>query len=121
MGIIKRALRVALAVSFGQEGGVELEITRAVKVTFQPEEGKSYQVLSSSDAEKIFQSIGEPVAGNGGKISVFYESEENQKVFFKVEETKADFAINDRDLFKKVEFASLYGIGNLLHELRRVL
>jgi|LWDU01.1.fsa_nt_gi hypothetical protein len=61
---------------FGQEEEVEIEIIRSVIVTFQSESGKSYQLLSSpAAAGGQFQAVGETVTGNGGKITVFYESE----------------------------------------------
>jgi len=68
-------------------GGPELKIERSVKVSFDSEAGKSYNAYSTTDvAKQKWELLGGPVDGTGEKIVFFYQSDDDQKVFFKVEE-----------------------------------
>ena len=68
-------------------GGPELKIERSVKVSFDSEVGKSYNAYSTTDvAKKKWELLGGPVDGTGEKIVFFYQSDDDQKVFFKVDE-----------------------------------
>src|ERR1043166_4652832 len=67
---------------------VVLDITHSVQVQFKSEQGKTYQVFATPNAEAVpWTPIGEAQAGTGGTITFFYNSAEDQKLFFKVEST----------------------------------
>ena len=69
------------------EAGPKLTVERSVKVSFDSEVGKSYNAYSSNDvSKKNWKLLGGPVDGNGEKIVFFYQSKDDQKVFFKVDE-----------------------------------
>jgi hypothetical protein len=98
-------LLLAVAVA---EAGPKLTVERSVKVSFDSEVGKSYNAYSSNDvSKKNWKLLGGPVDGNGEKIVFFYQSKDDQKVFFKVDEIekggesgggnhKKDISITDR-------------------------
>jgi hypothetical protein len=68
-------------------GGPDLKIERSVKVSFDSEVGKSYNAYSTTDvAKKKWELLGGPVDGSGEKIVFFYQSNDDQKAFFKVDE-----------------------------------
>ena len=68
-------------------GGPALKVERSVKVSFDSEVGKSYNAYSTTDvAKKKWELLGGPVDGTGEKIVFFYQSDDDQKVFFKVDE-----------------------------------
>jgi hypothetical protein len=72
-------------------GGPELKIERSVKVSFDSEVGKSYKAYSTTDvAKKKWELLGGPADGTGDKIVFFYQSDDDQKVFFKVDEVKTE-------------------------------
>ena len=68
-------------------GGPDLKIERSVKVSFDSEVGKSYNAYSTTDvAKQKWELLGGPADGTGEKIVFFYQSDDDQKVFFKVDE-----------------------------------
>jgi uncharacterized protein YjbI with pentapeptide repeats len=69
---------------------VTLDIKKSIKITWPSEKGKSYRLMSTMDVGlQNFQSLGQPMDGNGGNITVFYDTQVDQKVFFRVDEGTA--------------------------------
>ena len=84
---------VAIMFLFGMsaEAAPKLKVERSVKVSFDSETGKAYNAYSSTDvSRKNWKLMGGPIEGNGEKIVFFYQSDDDQKVFFKVDEVKSD-------------------------------
>ncbi|MDA7676374.1 pentapeptide repeat-containing protein [bacterium] len=78
-------------------GGPELKIERSVKVSFDSEVGKSYNAYSTTDvAKQKWELLGGPADGTGEKIVFFYQSDDDQKVFFKVDEADLDSSNKDK-------------------------
>ena len=68
-------------------GGPDLKIERSVKVSFDSKVGKTYNAYSTTDvSKKKWELLGGPADGSGEKIVFFYQSDDDQKVFFKVDE-----------------------------------
>jgi len=65
---------------------IELVVQHSIQVSFNSEAEKAYQVFTTPNVDRTnWQPLGEPVQGNGDKITFFYNTKEDQKVFFKVE------------------------------------
>src|SRR5687768_719046 len=64
---------------------VQLEVARALVVTFPSQTNRSYRVLVASEPSMNWTSVQDNITGTGGKVTVFYESDSDQRLFFKVE------------------------------------
>lgn len=69
----------------GQE--IQLEIKKSIQLSFPTAVGKDCKIFSSPNAEGQWQALGQTVAGNGGQVTVIYNTESDQKAFFKVTAT----------------------------------
>lgn len=78
---------VLIATAFADE--INLVVRKSIQVEFQTQPGKNYQLFSAPNVEATYQPLGEPLAGTGGRVTLFYNTEVDQKVFFKVGEATA--------------------------------
>src|SRR5689334_7532744 len=66
---------------------IPLEVQKSTIITFPSESGKTYKLLSATDPSPTNWALAQDgIQGTGGKVTVFYKSEGDQKLFFKVEE-----------------------------------
>lgn len=66
---------------------ISLKVEKATVVTFPSEPGKGYTLLTATNpAAENWTVAEENIAGTGGEVTVFYKSESDQKLFFKVKE-----------------------------------
>ena len=78
---------VAIATPLHAADDVTLDIKKSIKITWQSKVGKNYQLMSTTDVGlQNYQTLGVPLDGTGGNITVFFDTEVDQKVFFRVEE-----------------------------------
>ncbi len=69
---------------------IPLDVQKSTVITFPSESGKSYKLLSATDPSPTNWALAEDgIQGTGGKVTIFYKSEGDQKLFFKVEEGPA--------------------------------
>jgi uncharacterized protein YjbI with pentapeptide repeats len=79
-----------LALPFCGAAEIPLEVQKSTVVTFPSESGKTYKLLSATDPSPASWALAQDgIQGTGGKVTVFYKSEGDQKLFFKVEEGPA--------------------------------
>lgn len=64
---------------------VSVNVEKAVVITFPSQNQRTYKVLGADTAGGPWRSLQEGIAGTGGEVTVFYKSETDQKLFFKVE------------------------------------
>jgi uncharacterized protein YjbI with pentapeptide repeats len=64
---------------------VTVKAEKAVVITFPSQDSRTYKILGAENAEGPWRSLQDGIAGTGGEITVFYKSQSDQKLFFKVE------------------------------------
>ena len=64
---------------------VALTVESAVAIKFPSQDGRTYNVLGAESADGPWRSLQDGIEGTGGEVTVFYRSEIDQKLFFKVE------------------------------------
>jgi uncharacterized protein YjbI with pentapeptide repeats len=68
-----------------QAPDVAIHVERAAVITFASDNNQSYKLLAAENASGDWATLKDGIAGTGGEVTVFYKSESNQKLFFKVE------------------------------------
>src|SRR5690349_16249619 len=64
---------------------IPLVVQKSTVVTFPSESGKTYKLLSAADPSPTNWTLAQDgIQGTGGKVTIFYKSEGDQKLFFKV-------------------------------------
>jgi uncharacterized protein YjbI with pentapeptide repeats len=64
---------------------VSLNVEKAVVITFPSQDGRAYKLLGAESANGPWRSLQDGIGGTGGEVTVFYKSQTDQKLFFKVE------------------------------------
>jgi uncharacterized protein YjbI with pentapeptide repeats len=64
---------------------VSLNVEKAVVITFPSQDSRTYKLLGADTAEGPWRSLQDGITGTGGDVTVFYKSQSDQKLFFKVE------------------------------------
>src|SRR3954466_14607172 len=78
---------------------IPLDVQKSTVITFPSEPGKSYKLLSAQNPSPTNWALAQDrIQGTGGKVTIFYKSEGDQKLFFKVEEGSAN-APDQKPLF----------------------
>jgi uncharacterized protein YjbI with pentapeptide repeats len=70
------------------QSDIDLQVQRAVNVSYKTRVGKSYQAYQGRDVSQL-SPLGAPVAGNGGRVTFFYNLSDDQTLFFKVNEAES--------------------------------
>jgi uncharacterized protein YjbI with pentapeptide repeats len=64
---------------------VELKTERAFVLTFPSQSQRSYKLLGATNAAGTWTALQDGIVGTGGEVTIFYKSESDQKIFFKVQ------------------------------------
>lgn len=64
---------------------VSIHVEKAVVITFPSQDRRAYRLLGTEVAEGPWRPLQEGIVGTGGEVTIFYKSESDQKLFFKVE------------------------------------
>src|SRR5690242_11629158 len=76
---------VAASVLWTRAEEVSINVEKAVVITFPSQDSRTYKVLGAESADGPWRSLQDGIAGTGGEVTVFYKSQSDQKLFFKVE------------------------------------
>src|SRR5687767_213463 len=74
-----------LAISMSPAEEVQLQAEKATVITFPSQTQRSYKLLAAQSAAGEWETVQDGIVGTGGEVTIFYKSESNQKLFFKVE------------------------------------
>lgn len=69
--------------SIGEE--VAMKAERAFVITFDSQSQRTYKLLAAENAAGNWATLQDGIVGTGGEVTVFYKSESDQRLFFKVE------------------------------------
>src|SRR5262245_20571498 len=76
----------ALLFSFSLAGAeVEIHVEKSATITFTSENNRAYKLLAAEDPARTWHMLQDGIAGTGGEVTIFYKSESDQKLFFKIE------------------------------------
>ena len=64
---------------------ISLDVQKAAVITFPSTDKRTYQLFGAENAEGPWRSLQDGITGTGGAVTIFYKSESDQKLFFKVE------------------------------------
>src|SRR5688572_19309296 len=64
---------------------VSIKAEKAVVITFPSQSQRTYKLLGAENASGNWTSLKDGIVGTGGEVTIFYKSESDQKLFFKVE------------------------------------
>src|SRR5688500_18233087 len=64
---------------------VALTAEKATVITFPSQTQRVYKLLAADSAAGAWETLQDGIVGTGGEVTIFYKSESNQKLFFKVE------------------------------------
>src|SRR5687768_8122529 len=64
---------------------VAMTAQSATVITFPSQTQRTYKLLAAQSAAGQWEAIKDGIVGTGGEVTIFYKSESNQKLFFKVE------------------------------------
>src|SRR5687767_1954651 len=64
---------------------VAMTAERATVITFPSQTQRTYKLLAAQSAVGEWQTLKDGIVGTGGEVTIFYKSESDQKLFFKVE------------------------------------
>jgi uncharacterized protein YjbI with pentapeptide repeats len=81
---------------------VTLKAEKAVVITFPSQQERTYNVLGAESAAGPWRSLQDGIAGTGGEVTVFYKSETDQKLFFKVEGRQGSPVSPARETFESL-------------------
>jgi uncharacterized protein YjbI with pentapeptide repeats len=85
MSIIHLLIAAELSLVFLCAEEVTIHVEKSAAITFQSEDQRAYKLLAASDPAGTWRTIKDRITGTGGEVTIFYRSEADQKVFFKVE------------------------------------
>jgi uncharacterized protein YjbI with pentapeptide repeats len=83
--IISLALLGPAFICGGYSEEVALTAERATVITFPSQTQRTYKLLAADSASGAWETLQDGIVGTGGEVTIFYKSESNQKLFFKVE------------------------------------
>jgi uncharacterized protein YjbI with pentapeptide repeats len=69
--------------SSGEE--VAMKAEKAMVITFDSQTQRTYKLLGAENASGSWATLQDGIVGTGGEVTIFYKSESDQKLFFKVE------------------------------------
>src|SRR5688572_2149795 len=81
--VLSAAAAARLYIQAAEE--VTMKAEKAVVITFPSQPSRTYKVLGAETADGPWRSLQDGITGTGGEVTVFYKSESDQKLFFKVE------------------------------------
>ena len=64
---------------------VTMKAEKAVVITFDSQTQRNYKLLGAENAAGQWSTLQDGIVGTGGEVTIFYKSESDQKLFFKVE------------------------------------
>jgi uncharacterized protein YjbI with pentapeptide repeats len=64
---------------------VEMKAEKAMVITFPSQTQRNYKLLGAENASGSWTTLQDGIVGTGGEVTIFYKSESDQKLFFKVE------------------------------------
>jgi uncharacterized protein YjbI with pentapeptide repeats len=64
---------------------VALKVERSTTITFPSQNDRAYKLLAAEAPSGTWSVLKDGIAGTGGDVTIFYKSESDQKLFFKVE------------------------------------
>src|SRR3954471_7196213 len=85
--ILRHLSLLALPLAFltANAADVSMKAEKAMVITFPSQQQKTYKVLAAQTAQGAWTTLQDGIVGTGGEVTIFYKSESDQKLFFKVE------------------------------------
>src|SRR5688500_16695701 len=96
-GVISLSVIVSAFIGVGRAEDVAMKAEKAMVITFPSKTQRTYKLLAAQNASGNWTSLKDGIVGTGGEVTIFYKSESDQKLFFKVE--TSDGPAGQRSLF----------------------
>jgi uncharacterized protein YjbI with pentapeptide repeats len=64
---------------------VAIHVERSTSIRFPSQSGRAYKLLAAEDPSGSWSVLKDGITGTGGEVTIFYKSEADQKLFFKIE------------------------------------
>jgi uncharacterized protein YjbI with pentapeptide repeats len=76
---------IGAALAIVRAEDVEMKAEKAMVITFPSQTQRTYKLLAAPNASGTWATLKDGIVGTGGEVTIFYKSESDQKLFFKVE------------------------------------